>query len=322
MSFLGSMITAALGWQSANMSNKQFEKNFEFQKENWAYMKEQNELTRQREDDAVQRRVADMKAAGINPVLAAGSAAEAGSHVATTAPQGQAPIGRGLAAVDAALSMMRQKSDISRTQAETDLVKQKVATEVQNRDIALKDYQLRVGDQEINWARVLNDTRGLDQNATRIAIDLSRLGYEGERLRHEAKRLEHDRERINLEAKRVFNDTERVQLQKNRDLVLNELDKARKGLVNEERVSEQLRQLGLGWDVEHKVVEHEALVWDFLMSQAAGYRTKDNLVWADRVNPLRSFSSPYNLNKARAANESVGFILSDKLRYMRRTLGL
>ncbi len=61
--------------------------NFKLQKDELAYQKDLQKIMFAREDNAVQRRVADLKAAGLSPTLAAGSSANAGSVVSTQAPQ-------------------------------------------------------------------------------------------------------------------------------------------------------------------------------------------------------------------------------------------
>lgn len=62
-------------------------KNFDLQKEHFAYQKDLQKQIFEREDNAVQRRVADLVSAGLSPTLAAGSSAGAGSVVSTSAPQ-------------------------------------------------------------------------------------------------------------------------------------------------------------------------------------------------------------------------------------------
>lgn len=68
-----------------NFYNSQ--RNFEFQRENYEYQKALQRKIFRREDSSVRRRVADLKAAGLSPVLAAGSGADAGAVISTHAPQ-------------------------------------------------------------------------------------------------------------------------------------------------------------------------------------------------------------------------------------------
>jgi len=123
------------------MQEDQFSKNFGLQQQNFEYQKGLQQTMMNREDNSVQRRVADLKAAGLSPVLAAGQGAGAGSIVSTTAPQGEAPQS-GVAKRDLqvqskmhqmslrqaesqmALNAMTQSADIAHTKAETQRIKE------------------------------------------------------------------------------------------------------------------------------------------------------------------------------------------------------
>ena len=92
------------------------------------YQKRLQQKIFEREDNAVQRRVADLRAAGLSPTLAAGSSAGAGSPIPVTKPD----------YLNDMLKMMLYKQSqetIKQTQAQTSLLKaqeQKIYPEIQH----------------------------------------------------------------------------------------------------------------------------------------------------------------------------------------------
>lgn len=96
--------------------------NLALQKENLAYQKDLQQAIFQREDNAVQRRVADLKAAGLSPTLAAGSSAGAGSVVSTSAPQKKSNMEALLSLASVGTSLAKQQQ----AQTEADIARQQL----------------------------------------------------------------------------------------------------------------------------------------------------------------------------------------------------
>ncbi len=125
MSILSPISTAVNAWatvKGVKDSINTNDLNYKLQKDELAYQKDLQKIMFAREDNAVQRRVNDLKAAGLSPTLAAGSAASAGSVVSTTAPQKLSNLQGYLALAQVGTMLANQQ----KAQTEADIAKQQL----------------------------------------------------------------------------------------------------------------------------------------------------------------------------------------------------
>lgn len=129
LSGLGSLVGAGANALSAYSTFKGVQDNiktndlnYRLQLDNLAYQKDLQKVIFAREDNAVQRRLADLKKAGLSPTLAAGSSAGAGAVIGTTAPQKVSNL-QGYMALAQVGTMLAQQQ---KAQTEADIARQQL----------------------------------------------------------------------------------------------------------------------------------------------------------------------------------------------------
>lgn len=122
LNILGGLVNAGSTIAGTVDSIKTNKENLSLQKDNLAYQKDLQKEIFAREDNAVQRRVADLKAAGLSPTLAAGSSAGAGSVVSTSAPQKRSNLESYLALASVGTALAQQQ----KAQTEADIARQQL----------------------------------------------------------------------------------------------------------------------------------------------------------------------------------------------------
>ena len=112
--------------------------NYKLGKKQLEWQKYAQNKTWEREDNAVQRRAADLNAAGFNKLLAAGSSAQASSPIHVDAPEAPDLSGIGnplLQYYQAKMAVRKQDADVAQTKAQTELLRGQLATVSKNNEL-------------------------------------------------------------------------------------------------------------------------------------------------------------------------------------------
>lgn len=252
------------------------QQNLGFQQQNLDWQRYAQQHTWNREDNAVQRRVADLQAAGLSPTLAAGSAAQTHTPISTQAPQmdtpqrgtpqkglsqRQAVNQQSMALADMFLNLTRQKSEIARTQAETERIRKQTA-------MIDPLYELDVQKAGFEMQRVANDTE-------RVGLAAKQLGISERSLENDIRRVGHDYQRVQLETRRVINDEARLIIERDAKDSLRLLHDAQIGRISEQNLVSELQRKGMTIDQARHIVDYKRLIYDYVVSVEFGTKTTD-----------------------------------------------
>lgn len=146
-------IALGLGAAGLALSGVSSIANFWQQHQNLDYQKGLQQDIFSREDSSIRRRVADLKAAGLSPVLAAGQGASAGQAIRTDPPQIEGN------PLQDAMQLMKMKQEIGVSEAQRKLLESQNRIADANARYAKKDADIYTGPTGIDVRRASGLTK-------------------------------------------------------------------------------------------------------------------------------------------------------------------